>query len=68
MLVGDGAHTYFFDGIVYYVPEHCHRALLAHTDSSSDGLLFHGRVPLRLNNVYVLGRCEIQAVEFCTKD
>lgn len=47
---------YLFNGVLDNIPRDRDSAGLPHADGPSDGLLFHRRVPLGLDNVDVIRR------------
>ena len=54
--------TYLLNRVPDDVPEDCDPACLSHTNGSGNSLLFHGRVPLRLDEMDVVGGCQVKSV------
>lgn len=54
-------------GILHRVTNDRCVPLLPHADHSSDGLLFDGRVPLWLENMYTGGSREVEAQRACAE-
>lgn len=53
--------TYLLNGRLNDVTSHQHCVFLTKTKRASNRLVFHGRIPLWLNNEYAISNCEIEA-------